>query len=817
MQLTTHNKQRTALIKNYLKIALRNFVKNKSFTALSMLSLSIAITCVLLIGLYAKHEFSYDHFHEKADHIYRLTTKSVNQETERTVGFVPLPLAAHLKENFPEVTNFARVWEYRRSMPVTNPERDLVFYEDNFGWAEDTFFDIFDFEIVAGNRENPLGDFRSVVISESIAEKYFRDENPIGKPIHYLGETDIPFYVTAVMKDFPSNSHFHFDFIGNIKVAADDYWAGGGVGQEFFDRWVNLFVPAYIVVEPGTDLDPILAEASKLENQYFEIPGSIYEVQAQPITDIHLHSRLDVGEWGISGSAANVYAVMIVGLIVLLLGCFNFINLVTAQAGKRVKEVGLRKTLGGTRQQLMGQHYMESLLLVLAAVLIAFVFVDLVQPWITGFTNIENAYNLLQKSDSLAAIGGFIVLVVLLAGAYPALFVSRFSPSSVLKGTFSKQLGGGSLRKVLVTTQFALSGALIVCTMVVYQQLQHMQQSELGFAEEQIVIIPNHRDNTIIPGFNSLKQAYLQNSNVKAVTASSHLMFATYTYSNTFRLQGTEQDYRWERYTVEGDYPEAYDLKFIAGRSFRADSPADTNAVILNQTAVKELGMQPEEVIGRTMVNRSMGMEGEIVGVVEDFHFQSLHESIQPFVLMNRPDIVDFISVKINPSNVSSTIDFLEKTWKEVIPDASFGYYFLDNTFGALYAQERQLSNAILGFSFVAIFLACLGLFGLSLFSAERRTKEIGVRKVLGATVWDIVQLLASDFTRLIVLALLIAFPASYLIMNGWLNDYAYRIDISWWLFAVGAIFVIGISWLTVSWHSVRAATVNPVESLRSE
>jgi len=344
-----------------------------------------------------------------------------------------------------------------------------------------------------------------------------------------------------------------------------------------------------------------------------------------------------------------------------------------------------------------------------------------------------------------------------------------------------------------------------------------MQQSELGFAEEQIVVIPNHRDNTIIPSLSALKQAYLQNSNVKGVTASSHLMFATYTYTNTFRLQGAEQDYRWERYTVDGDYPETYDLEFIEGRSFRADSPADTNSVILNQTAVKEMGMEPEEVIGRTMINRSMGIEGEVVGVVKDFHFQSLHEAIQPFVLVNRPDIVDFISVKINPVDVSSTIDFMEATWKDVIPNASFGYYFLDNTFAALYAQERQLSSAILGFSFVAIFLACLGLFGLSLFTAERRTKEIGVRKVLGATVWDIVQLLGSDFTKLILLALLLAFPVSYLVMNSWLSDYAYRIDISWWLFAVGAVFVIGISWITVSWHSVRVATVNPVESLKSE
>lgn len=805
------------MFKNYFKIAFRNFVKNKSFTTLSALSLSIAIASVILIALYAKQEFSYDRFHEKSDRIYRLTTQSVNRETERNVGFVPLPLAPYLQENFSVVENFARVWEYRRSMPVANPDRDLVFYEDNFGWAEDTFFDLFDFEIIAGNAEDPLGEFRSVVISQSMADKYFGNENPVGKPLYFQGETDIPLYVTAVMKDFPANSHFQFDFIGNIKTAAEDFWAGGRVGQEFFDQWVNLFVPAYILTEPDADLEPVLAEASGRLNNYFEVPGSSYNVYAQPLTEIHLQSALDVGEWGINGSAANVYAVLLVGLIVLLLGCFNFVNLVTAQAGKRVKEVGLRKTMGGTRKQLMVQHYLEALLLVLAAVVLALVFVDLVQPWVRGFSGVENVLGLLVEPQSLIAILGFIFLVVLIAGAYPALFISRFSPNEVLKGTYSRYLGGGSLRKVLVTLQFALSGALIVSTMIVYQQLQHMQESELGFAEEQVVVIPIHRDNAIIPNFDRIKQAYLQNSNVKAVTASSHLMFATFTYANTFQVQGFDQEYRWERYTVEGDYLKAYDLNLIAGRSFRADFPADTNAVILNEQAVKELGMKPTEILGRIMINRSMGLEGEIVGVVEDFHYQSLHESIQPFVLINRPDIVDYISVKINPENVGGTIDFLEVSWQEVIADASFGYFFLDNTFASLYAREEQLSNAILAFSFVAIFLACLGLFGLSLFTAERRTKEIGVRKVLGASVWDIVQLLGSDFTKLIVLALLLAFPVSYLIMNSWLSDYAYRIDISWWLFAAGAVFVIGISWVTISWHSVRVATVNPVESLKSE
>lgn len=805
------------MLKNYLKIAFRNFIQNKSFAILSVSSLAIAITSVILIGMYAQQEFSYDKFHEKADRIYRLTTTSINQDTERSVGFVPLPLSQHLKENFSTVQNSARVWEYRRSMPVSNPERNLVFYEDDFGWAEDTFFDIFDFEIIAGDKENPLESYRSVVISESTAEKYFGEENPIGKSIYYLGETDIPFYVTAVMTDFPENSHFHFDFIANIKVAADDYWAGGGVGQEFFDQWVNLFVPAYILVEPGTNMEPILAEASRLENEYFQVPGSTYEVQAQPLNDIHLYSKLDVGEWEVNGSATNVYAVLIVGIIILLLGCFNFVNLVTAQAGKRTKEVGLRKTMGGTRTQLMGQHYLEVFLMVGIAILASLLLIEVLLPLMRNFIQTTTLSDLILTPGSLFGLLGFMFFVVLIAGAYPALFISKFSPVSVLKGTFSKQPGGSSMRKILVTAQFMLSGALIICTLVVYQQLEFMKDKELGFSEEQIVVIPNHRDNTIIPNFDNLKEAYLQNSNIKGVTMSSHLMFATFTYTNSFRLRGSDQDHRWERYTVEGDYPEVYDLNFIAGRSFRANAPADTHNVILNESAVTELGFTPDEALGRVVENLSMGITGEIVGVVEDFHYQSLHEDIQPFVLINRPDQVDFISVKINPEQVASTIDFMEETWSEVIPGASFGYYFLDNTFAALYEQEERLGNSILGFSLVAIFLACLGLFGLSLFTAERRTKEIGVRKVLGASVWDIVKLLGLDFTKLVVLALGIALPAAYVLMNHWLNDFAFRIDISLSLILGGALTVILISWLTVSWHSVRAATVNPVESLKSE
>tara|TARA_R100001143_G_C3360653_1_gene135254 strand:+ start:919 stop:3336 length:2418 start_codon:yes stop_codon:yes gene_type:complete len=805
------------MLKNYLKIIFRNIIQNKSFAVLSILSLAIAITSVILIGTYAKQEFSYDRFHEKGDRIYRLTTTSINQDVERSVGFVPLPLSQHLRDNFSTIQNSARVWEYRRSMPVSNPDRDLVFYEDDFGWAEDTFFDIFDYEIIAGDKENPLESFRSVVLSESTAEKYFGDENPIGKPIYYLGETDIPFYVTAVMADFPENSHFQFDFIANIKVAADDYWAGGGVGQEFFDQWVNLFVPAYILLEPGADISPALEEASNLVNEYLQVPGASYEINAQPITDIHLYSKLDVGEWEINGSVANVNAVLIVGFIILLLGCFNFVNLVTAQAGKRTKEVGLRKTLGGTRSQLIIQHYLESLLMVVLAVIVSLIAVELLLPFLNNFIESENIISLFSDYTSLLLLILFSVLVVVLAGAYPALFVSKFSPGAVLKGTFSGKLGGGNLRKILVTLQFALSGALILSTIVVYQQLEFMKEKELGFSEEQIVVIPIHRDNAIIPNLNRVKEAFIQNSNVEALTASSHLMFATFTYNNTFRLLGNEQDHRWERYTVEGDYPEVYDLNFIAGRSFRADVPADTNNVILNERAVFELGFTPEEAINQVLENRSMGTSGEIVGVVEDFHYQSLHEDIQPFVLINRPEQVDFISVKINTGQIASTIEFMEQTWNDVIPEASFGYYFLDSTFGALYEREEKLGNSITGFSMVAIFLACLGLFGLSLFTAERRTKEIGVRKVLGASVWDIIQLLGFDFTKLVIIALVVALPASYVLMNRWLNDFAYRIDISIGLIIVGAVTVLMASWLTMSWHSFRAANMDPVKSLRSK
>jgi putative ABC transport system permease protein len=805
------------MLKNYLKIAFRNFTQNKSYALLSILSLTIAITSVILIGMYASHEFSFDKFHEKSDQIYRLTTSSTNQDTEREVGFVPLPMSKHLADNFPGVTNHLRVWEYRRSMPVSNPERDLVFYEDNFGWAEDTFFEFFDFEITAGDKENPLSDFRSIVISETIAEKYFGDTDPIGKPLYYLGETDIPFYVTAVMEDFPENSHFHFDFIGNIKVAAEDYWAGGGVGQGFFDQWVNLFVPGYIMVEPGTDLEPILAEASRLENEYFNVPGSEYQVKAQPLTSIHLHSNLDVAEWEVNGSARTVYAVIIIGIIILALGCFNFINLVTAQAGNRTKEVGLRKTLGGTRAQLMSQHYLEAALMVTLAIIISFCFVELLLPFLGGFIPTGSISMIISNPTLLLVVLFGVLSVILLAGAYPAFFVSRFSPSDVLKGTFSVAGKGASLRKTLVTLQFILSGALIICTLVVYQQLEFIKNKELGFSEEQVVVIPIHRDTAIIPNLNRIKEAFTQNSNIESVTASSHLMFATFTYANTFRLQGSEQDYRWERYTVEADYPKVYDIELIAGRSFRPNTPADTHNVIINEQAVLELGFTPEEALGRMIENRSMGISGEIIGIAKNFHYQSLHEDIQPFVLINRPDQIDYISVKINPEQANEAITFMQEEWPNVVPNASFGYYFLDSTFGALYEREERLGNSILGFSAVAIFLACLGLFGLSLFTAERRTKEIGVRKVLGASVWDIVKLLGLDFTKLVILALGIALPTSYILMNSWLNDFAYRIEFSLFLLIGGALTVLITSWATISWHSIRAATANPINSLKSE
>ncbi|MCW5910894.1 MAG: ABC transporter permease [Cyclobacteriaceae bacterium] len=805
------------MFKNYTRIAFRNFIKNKSFALLSVSSLVIAITSAILIGMYAKQEFSFDKLHERSSDIYRLVTVSENRGVRREVGFVPLPLSAHLSENFPAVENFARVWVYRRAMPVSVPDRDVDFYEDRFAWAEDSFFNIFDFEIVAGNRENPLGDFRSVVLSESTAKKYFDDEDPIGKTLHFRGETDIPVMVTAVMKDFPATSHFQFDFVANIKTAAEDFWQGGRATQEIFQRWQNLFVPAYIMVAPGTDLNPILAEATKQANEHLQVPGSVYTILAQPVTDIHLTSTLDAGEFEVNGSLANVYAVLAIGCIILALGCFNFVNMVTAQAGKRTKEVGLRKTIGGTRFQLMVQHYYECSLMVLAAVCISLLCAELLLPLLRNFILADNVISFFSGYPALLSLAGLTMLVILLSGAYPALFISAFSPGAVLKGTYSTHLGGSGLRKVLVTLQFALSGALIVCTMVVFQQLEFMKNKDLGFSEEQVVVIPIHRDNVIIPNFSRVKEAYLQHSAVRGVTASSHLMFTPYTYTDTFRFLGTEEDYRWEVYTVEGDYPEVYDMKLVAGRFFRYDSPADTNAIILNTKAVQEMGVQPEEVIGRMLEDRSLRMSGEVVGVVEDFHFKSLHNDIQPFALANRPDLVDFIFVKVNAEGMLSTLEFLEETWANIIPEASFGYYFLDSTFGAAYAREEKLGNSILGFSSVAIFLACLGLFGLSLFTAESRTKEIGVRKVLGASVWDIVRLLGLDFTKLVILSLILALPAAWLLMNYWLNDFAYRIDMPVGMIVVAAISILSVAWLTVSWHSMRAAMVNPVESLRTE
>lgn len=806
------------MFKNYIKIAFRNFNQNKSFTILSVLSLTIAITSVILIGMYAGQEFSYDKFHERSGDIYRLVTVSENLDNRRDVGFVPLALGPHLKENFSSVEDYTRVWVYRRSMPVSNPKTDTDFYEERFAWADESFFSIFDFEIVAGNRENPLSEFRSVVISESMAEKYFGDENPIGESLYFRGESDIPLYVSAVMEDFPENSHIQFDFVADIRVAAEDFWQGGTADQEFLQEWINLFVPSYIMINPESDIEPVLTEATRLMNEHLNpVSGAQYTVNAQPITEIHLTSNLDIGEFGVNGSERNVYVVLIIGLIVLALGCFNFINLVTAQAGRRLREVGLRKTLGGTRFQLMVQHYFESFVLVLVAVLISLVFVELLIPILNNFITTGSVSEHLTNPSSLLTLFAFILILVGVAGAYPALFISKFSPGAVLKGSFSGNLGGGTLRKVLVTLQFALSGALIVCTLVVYQQLEFMKNKELGFSEEQIVVIPIHRDHAIIPNLNRIKESFTKRSQVLGVTASSHLMFASFTYTDTFELFGSEQEYRWERYTVEADYPRVYGLNLIEGRFFRPDTPADTNAVILNQQAVLELGLTPEEAVGQILENRTMDIEGSIVGIVEDFHYQSLHEDIQPFVLINYPSQIDFISAKIHTTDLTSTLNFMEEAWSQVVPDASFGYFFLDETFHASYQREQNLGNAVLGFSLVAVFLACLGLFGLSLFTAERRTKEIGVRKVLGATVWDIVRLLGLDFSKLVVLALCVAMPFSYALMNNWLNDFAYRIEISPWMILITALFVISIAWLTVGWHSVRAATVNPVQSLKSE
>ncbi len=807
------------MFKNYVKIALRNFLKHKGFSFINIFGLAIGVACCLLIVLYVLDEVSYDQYHEKADQIYRVGILGfVNNNLFHGV-VTPSPMAKTLVDEYPEVTAATRLRNF--GFPVFR-YKDKVFSEERVFWVDQSFFDVFTVHFIKGDPKTALAQPNTIVLTRSMALKYFGDEDPVGKSLNADKRRD--YLVTGVVEDVPRNSHFHYDFLAALvtyEASRRPIWVSNnyytyfvmqeGASPEAFEPKLAELVRKYV--------GPQIQQAAGITLEQFFASGGKWDYFVQPMTSIHLHSHLDY-ELEPNGDIAYVYIFSIIAVGILLVACINFVNLATARAATRAREVGIRKTVGSNRGQLIRQFLSETTLMSFFAVLLALVAVQFLLPLFNNVTGKELAIPYFQNMFTIPLLLGLVLFIGILAGTYPAFFLASFDPVVVLKTEMSGRSKKSSLRNILVVFQFTVSIVLIVGTVIVSRQLSYIQNRNLGFNKEQVVIVEKTDDiGNQVPAF---RQELLKNPNVISATNTNNLIGNEFGNS-AHKLAGAtgEETHLLWTYVTDPYFVETYQVEMAAGRYYEEGRQADQQNVVINEAAVKEFGLT--DPIGKQIV--ALGPTPEqsrtftIIGVMKDFHFKSLHHQIGPLIvyLYGPEGRGRYVSVRVHSENIRETLAFLEDTWRKFASNQAFEYEFFDDHFARIYQAEERTGQIFFSFSLLAIIIASLGLFGLATFVAEQRTKEIGIRKVLGATETGIVFLLSKQFTKWVILSNLFAWPIAYYFMTKWLQRFAYQASISVWSFLFAFIVVLFLALLTVSYQTVKAARSDPVELLRYE
>ena len=799
------------MLKNYLLVALRTLRKQKLYGTINVLGLGLGIACCVLIAAYVWDELHYDQFHDNADRIQRVRVERIAADgSEELTANSSAPMAPAALETIPEIEAIVRV-RRRSSASSFVVYGETRQYEDRAIVADSSFFRVFDgFRLLRGNPATALTEPYTVVVTASTAARYFGDTDPIGETMEVDG-ADVR--VTGIAEDPPSTSHFTFDFV--VSLATLDSEFGGGFGTD--GNWWGLTYHTYALLHPEADVEAVDAAIRELPRRY--IPGqeddSGYRqlLYLQPLTDIHLTSHYE-GEFSANGYTAYVWTFGAIALFILLLAVINFMNLATARAAERAAEVGMRKALGAERRQLALQFLGESVLYALAALVVAMVLIQLSLPAFNALAGKAIAVPL--ASWLLPGLVAFTLGVGLLAGSYPAFVLSSFDPVAVLKGhrTLTR---GARLRKGLVVFQFAVSIVLVVGALVVGQQLRYMQTQNLGFERDRLVTVGFNKIESIENSLDAFRDALLETPAIRAVTFSGAVPGGLMPTNVIAREPGmTEAGQTFTVLPVDYDFVETYGLEVLAGRAFER-SRADSASFVLNETALRRLGWtDPEEAMG-VELTRQFGDTRTVVGVVKDFHVTGLQEAVPPLVLYLRPEYCNYATINVAAGGERAALAGLQSAWNRFAPDRPLDYRFLDTAFGEQYRAEERVASVVRLFSGLALAIACLGLLGLVAFTTQQRTKEIGVRKVLGASVASVVMLLTKDFTRLVLAAVLIAAPVAWFAMERWLDGFAYRIDLGPGLFLLAGVLALAIALLTVSAHAVRAATADPVRSLRHE
>lgn len=806
------------MLKNYFKIAYRNLLRQKGFSFINVAGLSLGLTACLLIALFVWDEQQFDKFISEGEQVYRIYTETKSDEGVENLAFTSPMFAPTLQQQFPEVDEAVRVLHIQSSNLFEAGGKEM--YEVGGINVDPGFFNVFPLRFVYGSPKDALADPTSIVISKEMAERFFGNDNPVGKEILF---NQTPHQIKGVVENNPK---FHLSINHITNLASREF------PEERMQSWRWQQFSNYVKLKQGADVQALEAKLQKLvEEKLRAIEGAnfTYEPFLQPLHNIHLYSADFKYDMAVRGNITYVRGLSIIAIFILVIACFNFVNLATAKSLQRAKEVGVRKTIGASRSQLMLQFIVETILLTGISILIAVGFTALFLPWLNEFTEKDISFSGFASPGVVFVLLILALMVGVLAGFYPALVLSGFKPVKVLKGAAVSDVRPGKtpwLRHSLVVLQFALSVLLIISALVVFRQVEYLNNKDLGFNKEQIMFFPMRGEN-MVGNYETFKNELLQSPGVSSVSIGYGFPGDLVAGDGIIvPRNGEQKEHGVTQLMVDYDYLSTLGIELVAGRNFSKNSTTDANeGFIINETAVKELGFgTPEKALGEPLLWDVWVEEpadslkrGKIIGVVKDFHYKSLYDKMEPAVLQIFPPAYWKVAVKMETADITNAMEGVKGVWSQFSPDFPIEYRFLDESFDKMYKAEDKLKSLLWIFTGIAIFVGCLGLFGLAAYAAERRTREIGIRKVLGATEKSIVMLLSKDFVKLVLISILIASPIAWYFMSQWLQDFAYRIDISWWVFALAGLAAVSIALITVSFHAIKAALRNPVRNLRTE
>lgn len=789
------------MLKNLLKTALRHIRKHFGYSVLNILGLTLGISSALFLIIYVADEVSYDRYHEKADRIYRVSSKITEPDDQFTWNVAQIPFGPQVVQDYPEVQSFVRFIPMSRAL---YKYEDKEFNEENFFYVDSTLFDIFTYKVIKGDIKSALVEPRKIILTEKVATKYFGNTNPIGKTLTTGTET---YEVTGVIKDVPSNSHFRFDAIASRNNLPKQ-----------LGNWGNFGIFTYLLFPENFDVEAFEVKMQGMYDAYMkEIFGPLnikIEYILEPITKIHLYST-NAGEPEPTGSITYVYIFSIVALFLVLIAAMNYMNLATARSTKRAREVGLRKVVGSRRGTLVLQFLTESTIFTIISLIFSIVILIILLPKFNLLAGKSFDLHVLYSPVVLLTLLGIMVMVGILGGSYPAFFLSRFSPVTVLKGEITQGSAGNLFRKILVIIQFSVSVIMIICTLVVFKQLNYLKTMDQGFNQKNVIAL--QLNQAMIQKYPVLKQLLLENTNIKYVT-STNVAIGEGSPKVIFNVE-TDQGMQQKGVNfavVDHDFVETLGITIINGRDFQEDMPSDTlTGVVVNETFVKRMNWS--DPIGKKVeVGDANTIRARVIGVMKDYHQTGMYNEIESLLLVYRT-LNNVIYIKLNDTDIQQSIAFTEAKWKEVFPDQPFTYAFLSERFNRQFEADEKRGFVFTLFTILAILIACLGLFGLVSYTVEQRTKEIGIRKVFGATERTILGMISRDFLLLVSISILISFPVAYYFMSNWLENYVYRSKIGVLLFIIAAALTLFITFLTISYKAYQASVMNPANSIKTE